>query len=200
MGKYQVSATKRLSTESAAAKLLSSLKGNECDICKTNCKSYADLERHFKAEHPYLNPFPCPDNCGKRFSSVNGSRIHKRSCSNVAKETRELLKHQCLQCKRSYVRLDDLNRHIKRTHAIAYEKEYECEDCGKRFANKSNLNKHRRRQVCCLKEKVDEFEIKAFANVPDGKLGNDVPDGIFKHDVSDGIFKHDLFSQSGFEI
>ena len=186
--------------ESAAAKLLNSLNGGrtakslrflrirrgketKCDICNYICISGADRERHFNAKHPFQKPYPCPDNCGERFSSKEGARKHKVSCNKVPKEIRESLMSKCELCGKRYIKSADLNLHMKREHTEAYEKQYECEDCGKRFANKPNLNKHKRKQVCF--SIVDGFKIKASANNFElgGTLENDVPDGVYEHEL-----------------
>ncbi|KAK7498947.1 hypothetical protein BaRGS_00009756 [Batillaria attramentaria] len=70
--------------------------------------------------------------------------------------------HQCLECGKTFTRLDHLNRHMKtqKAHVHKFIEElgdsngdksdmypHQCQDCGKSFTRSDHLNRHRRSHI-----------------------------------------------------
>jgi predicted RNA-binding Zn-ribbon protein involved in translation (DUF1610 family) len=59
--------------------------------------------------------------------------------------------HSCSHCGKTFTRLDNLKRHVKRVHTG--ERAFTCDQCGKTFATKDMLKRHKKMRT---KEKTFE--------------------------------------------
>ena len=103
-----------------------------CNICNKTFPNAANLKIHYESIHE-TKTYECKT-CKKDFKRKSTLLTHVKSFHGKIKA-----RHQCSQCKESYISPFGLKTHFEIVHE---NKRHSCNTCGKRFTRISSLQDH----------------------------------------------------------
>lgn len=104
-------------------------------------QSLSDYIEDMGRRIPAQGPFICPiEHCAKEFKRKDNLKCHLRTHDPT--RTRPFA---CADCRKSYLRQVDLQRHIETVHLGA--RQHICDVCDKAFTRKEGLNQHLKRHL-----------------------------------------------------
>ena len=109
---------------------------NQCPYCTKVYKVEKTLKEHIKFIHDKDYKFVC-ELCGQGFLNKNHYRAHIDRHNNVKQ-------YECTHCKKRFVAMSDLKRHIMYKHRSGIKPKYFCteDNCSKVFKASSALCQH----------------------------------------------------------
>lgn len=128
----------------------------ECTECSRSFSRFSDLRRHAKKYHKEEADVIAPlkgkslkcDHCSEQFNLRAQLKLHLRTVHN-AKLVRNPF--ECIECKRTYKRLGDLRKHVKKSHRARVDeiaplkvinRQFKCDHCSKQFTRQNRLKLH----------------------------------------------------------
>eukprot|EP00095_Tigriopus_kingsejongensis_P002989 maker-scaffold250_size238258-snap-gene-1.18 protein:Tk02989 transcript:maker-scaffold250_size238258-snap-gene-1.18-mRNA-1 annotation:"zinc finger protein 883-like" len=108
-----------------------------CPVCQIQLASASELRKHQRGHGPkaQYRCSSCPTIC----TTKKGLQIHERSM-HPGESEQNVLRFQCLQCGRAFLKASYLEDHIQRFHTE--DKQFACILCPKKCATKQDLDRH----------------------------------------------------------
>jgi len=108
-------------------------KKTKCRICQKVFRKFAEIDEHFKKDHPGRKPFEC-DVCG--YNAKDEARLKKHELCHKQGGQKE----QCNICFKEFRNKVSLRTHRNMVHKMG--KQYTCSYCGKILYSSQYVKKH----------------------------------------------------------